>query len=210
MGKLPAFQFYPADWLNDIKLQSCSIAAQGLLINLMCLMHQSEKYGFLLINGEKSSKKASKIVRLTPKKFSNLVEELVENGVLKKDENGAVYCERMVKDQALREIRKMCGKLGGNPNLLNQEDKQPDNQKPTPSSSSSSSTTYRAFAHLKISVKEFDKLNVNYTKEQIDGILDAIENHKNNKNYKSLYLTANNWIKKEPKRTKKEYVDIAS
>lgn len=58
---------------------------------------------------------------------------------------------------------------------------------------------YRSFAHLSMSVEQFNKLQVDYTKEQIDSVLDAIENFKNNKKYKSLYLTAKNWLKKEPK-----------
>lgn len=58
---------------------------------------------------------------------------------------------------------------------------------------------YRSFAHLSISEKEFKKLEVDYTKQQIDETLEAIENFKNNTKYKSLYLTAKNWLKKLPK-----------
>ena len=61
---------------------------------------------------------------------------------------------------------------------------------------------YRSFAHLSMSVSEFKKLEVNYTKQQIDSVCDAIQNFKKNTNYKSLYLTAKNWLKKE--QTKKE------
>lgn len=59
---------------------------------------------------------------------------------------------------------------------------------------------YRSFKHLTLYQHEFDKLFMNYTKEEIDTTLDAIENHKNNKNYTSLYLTANNWLKKDLER----------
>ena len=58
---------------------------------------------------------------------------------------------------------------------------------------------YKSFAHLSMSVEQFEKLQQEYTKQQIDDTLDAIENFKNNKKYKSLYLTCKNWLKKLPK-----------
>jgi len=56
---------------------------------------------------------------------------------------------------------------------------------------------YRRFAHLCLSVDEFNRLNTTYTKQSIDNTLDSIENFKGNKKYNSLYLTANNWLKKD-------------
>jgi len=70
------------------------------------------------------------------------------------------------------------------------------------SGSVSDKETYRCFAHLSMSVEQFKKLESDYTKEQIDFVLDSIENFKQNKKYKSLYLTAKNWLKKE--QTKEE------
>lgn len=62
---------------------------------------------------------------------------------------------------------------------------------------------YRGFQHLSISVEEFNKLSINYTKRQIDDILEQIENYSNNKKFSSLYLTAKNWLKRnEPNEEK--------
>lgn len=60
---------------------------------------------------------------------------------------------------------------------------------------------YRSFQHLSLSVLDFNKLEIEYTKEQIDSVLDAVENYKLNKNYKSLYLTVKQWLKKYPKKS---------
>lgn len=139
MSKSPSFQFYPADWLNDIKLQSCSLSAQGLLVNLICLMHQSNPYGYLTINNlVPDDKTVSKLLRLNHKTYDKTLMELILYGVLKRNEKGVIYCERMVKDEQLREIRRKAGKLGGSP-LLKQAVNQEVKQKSTPSSSSSSS-----------------------------------------------------------------------
>lgn len=67
---------------------------------------------------------------------------------------------------------------------------------------------YRAFGHLCISISEFNKLILEgFTKEQIDNTLNSVENFKGNKKYKSLYLTALNWLKKNNPTVKKDILN---
>ena len=136
--KRPSFQFYPSDWRNDGNLRLCSIAARGLLIDLMCIAHECDVYGVLAQNGHAfDHKTVGKLTGLRTDTAAKLTEELTRNRVLSYNENGALYSRRMVRDEDLRNIRAEAGAKGGNPHLVNQMVK----QKPTPSSSSSSSSS---------------------------------------------------------------------
>ena len=140
--KRPAFQFYPADWRKDSGLRLCSLAARGLWVELMCIAHECDEYGKLKQNGRGFSHKTlAKLVGLSPQTCLKLLTELEENGVFSKDEDGAIYSRRMVRDEELRKIRAEAGSKGGNPILVGNLVKQNAKQKPTPSSSSSSSSS---------------------------------------------------------------------
>jgi len=79
--KAPAFQFYPADWLSNVKLRRCSPAARGVWIDVMCLMHGSDEYGVL----RWPLAEIAKVVNAPIK----VLRELWERGVLKGAEAGA-------------------------------------------------------------------------------------------------------------------------
>lgn len=100
-----------------------------------------------------------------------------------------------IKEQTLEGV--LQPPLEPNNKLLNSNNKE--------ESINSKLINYRSFDHLSISVFEFNNLiESGYEKQQIDDILDSIENTKNNTKYKSLYLTANMWLKRN---NKKESVD---
>jgi hypothetical protein len=148
--KRPAFQFYPADWRKDSALQSCGIAARGLWHEMICIMHECDPYGHLAVNGQAmTTAQLSRLVGESERCVKAWLAELKAAGVYSETETGVIYSRRMVADERLREVRAASGRLGGNPNLLNQKDKQKvnhtsnqsDKQSPTPSSSSSSSSS---------------------------------------------------------------------
>ena len=143
--KRPAFQFYPSDWRKDPALSTCSLAARGLWIELMCVAHESEEYGVLSINGKPMTvQQIARTVGEAPAIVSKLLDEIEQSGVFSRNDAGCIYSRRMVKDERLRNTRADAGRLGGNPVLLKQKDKQEVKQTgkqiPTPSSSSSSSS----------------------------------------------------------------------
>lgn len=139
--KRPAFQFYPADWRKDPALSACSLSARGLWIELMCIAHEGGTYGVLSINGKPMAPaQIARMVGESPSVVAKLLAELEDAGVFSRDEQGCIYSRRMVKDEHVRNVRADAGRLGGNPNLLKQKDKQTEGQNPTPSSSSSSSS----------------------------------------------------------------------
>ena len=151
--KRPSFQFYPSDWRKDPALSSCSLAARGLWIELMCIAHEASPYGYLAINGKPmTDAQISRMVGVSPAVLNKSLMELEEAGVFSRDDSGVIFSRRMVKDEHIRSIRASAGKAGGNPNLVRQDIafdcleglgllKQNSKQSPTPSSSSSSSSS---------------------------------------------------------------------
>lgn len=57
-----------------------------------------------------------------------------------------------------------------------------------------------SFEHLSITELDFSKLLNEYKEEDILDCFEKIQNYKQNKKYKSLYLTAKTWLKKEYKQ----------
>lgn len=155
MKARPSFQFYPADWLRDPGLRSCSLGARGLWIDMLSFMHEAEPYGHLLLNGRLvDTMTLARMVGSDVRTVRRLCSELEAAGVFSKTEPGTIFSRRMVRDHQLRERRAQYGYLSEkHPDVPKRKDRGKDTLKDTlppsldpsiggsPSSSSSSSSS---------------------------------------------------------------------
>src|SRR5260370_26598637 len=116
-GKLPYFPFYPDDWLSDEKARLCSIAARGLWIDMLCLMHKCDRRGYLQqANGKPLT--LEQLSRITSgcstEEVGNLLQELITSGAASVNEHGVIFSRRMVRDEQLRVIRSEAARKEGN------------------------------------------------------------------------------------------------
>lgn len=100
----PWLKFYPRDWRGDQALRACSVAARGLWIEMLCVMHEAQPYGHLILGGRAVSNDVlARISGLGADECGNLVAELESAGVFSRTRKGVIYSRRMVKDRSRSE-----------------------------------------------------------------------------------------------------------
>lgn len=111
-------KFYPSDWRADPALRSCTIAARGLWVEMLCIMHEATPYGSLLINGARIDKKRlATLAGIRENECTVLLLELEGFGVFSRDDDGTIYSRRMRRDAAKAAKDQSNGRLGGNPKV---------------------------------------------------------------------------------------------
>src|SRR3990167_6360594 len=115
MSKLPAFQFYPGDWLKDPALRRCSQAARGIWVDMLCLMFECEERGVFISNGMPwSDQEIAYAIGGDVNQNLALLTELRQKGVARtRNQDGAIFSKRMVDDDRLRRLRAESGSNGG-------------------------------------------------------------------------------------------------
>lgn len=220
--KLPALQFYVGDWRKDPGVQSLSYHDRGVWFEIICLMHESPRRGYLLMpNGAPMmSTSLARILGLPTPQVIKTLNRIAEAGVSDRDpDSGALINRRMVRDQKTREGRAEggkegaefgalggeFGKLGGRPKKGPIEPASKPPLKPAPSSSSSISISsseekhkHGAFENVLLTNDELRKLCEQFgtdgTSERIENLSSYIASK--NKRYSSHYATILVWERK--------------
>jgi hypothetical protein len=115
MTKLPSFQFYPGDWMKDPGLRSVSLEARGLWIDMLCLLFESGRRGFLQHSTGKpvSDEQLARMTGSSSEQVSRLLQELEDSGVFSRTEHGTIYSRRIIRDERKRRACSEAGKKGG-------------------------------------------------------------------------------------------------
>lgn len=93
-------KFYPRDWRGEQTLRSVSLAARGLWMEMLCIMHEASPYGHLVMGGRAVSNDAlARTTGSSVEEVSALLIELQNAGVLSVTRKAVVYSRRMVSDR---------------------------------------------------------------------------------------------------------------
>ena len=119
-GRNPWMKFYPSDWRSDPKVRLCSMAARGLWIEMLALMHEAEPRGHLIVSGQRPTDTQLSVLTGCPTdQLPDLLGELDSAGVFSKTQKGVIYSRRMTRDEKRAQNARKNGKNGGNPTLCN-------------------------------------------------------------------------------------------
>lgn len=116
MAKSPGFWFFTGDWMKDPELRFCSIFARGLLVDLLCILHEAKEQGYAS-NPDGTARTDEQIVDAISggsreEKLAGL-SELERSGVLSRDNRGVLFSRRVARLAELSKERKQNGSKGG-------------------------------------------------------------------------------------------------
>lgn len=142
-----------------------------------------------------------------------LMNTCLTNGLFCKTDDGFVYSKRVLQNKEFREElskkRSIAWKKSAEvrakwtsveQNLTHVEQGKERKGKETKENNTITDDVYMQAWHLSITHDEFSKLEKEYGAEKADEVVQGILNYRKNTKYKSLYLTAIKWIKRDKQK----------
>jgi hypothetical protein len=105
----------------------CSLEARGLWIELLCIMHNANRRGYLETpqGAPLDDDQTSRLIGAFKDDLYRCKCELLEHGVFSVEESsGVIYCRRMIKETIKAEKCANAGRSGGGNPALNKENKE--------------------------------------------------------------------------------------
>ncbi len=116
-------KFFWGDWARDAGLRASGYAAKGLWMDMLCQMDACDERGVLLVGSRPATAHdIAKLVGGERRTVERLLVELERNGVFSRDDRGAIFSRRMVRDCDISRRNIANGQLGGNPILIKNKD----------------------------------------------------------------------------------------
>jgi hypothetical protein len=102
MAKNPSTRWFFNDWMGDLGLRRCSLAARGLWADMLALCANAQRYGYLEADDGKklSIAELARQVGAARGTVDRLLHELEGNHVFSRDEAGTIFNRRMVRETA--------------------------------------------------------------------------------------------------------------
>lgn len=205
--------FYTRDWLSCAEVKFLSPDVRGLWFDLICYMWECVERGVMVKPNHQpyTKEEITAMVGVDCSGSYDWLDVLIENGVCSIRDDGAIYSRRMVKDEEIREKRRIAGKKGGDATKAKVFSKQkaktdspgviadtpappltPEQQK-----KADKAKKYKYADYVTLTADEYAKLCAEYTEEAAKIMIDILNNYKGSKGkkYKSDYLTIRGWVK---------------
>lgn len=188
MAKLPAFQFYPGDWMKDPQVSMLTAQARGIWFDLICAMHENGRTGS--VSG--TADQLARISRSNPSEFNASLEEFIVTKVA-----DVTFCNSIVtvENRRMKRIHKEL--TSTKMRVKKYREKHTSNGKVTVASSSSSSTSVKK--ELKKVSKESSEKVQTFKDLSEDQFYQAIATYKHDFTKELLREFFNYWSEKDTK-----------
>jgi hypothetical protein len=106
--KMPYLKLFIGDLKKERTFTCLSLAAKGLWLEMLFIMHDSEPRGFLRL----SMAQLSRTVGAPEKEVLACIREMEQVGTFSRDEEKVIFNRRMVRESGISEVRSVAGAAG--------------------------------------------------------------------------------------------------